>query len=385
MSSSSSTSKFKSPRNQEKKRKRQKGPPRPPPGPKLPDRWTNYSPIGEIINDSRFIAFKTPLSDNFFEGKSAPPFGPKSVVDHVSSRGKTLGLVVDLTATTRYYDSSEWKNYDVEYEKIFCEGHTMHKQNTAIKRFVHVVKRYMSNHPGHNMVIGVHCTHGLNRTGFLICRYMIDQMGIEPSKAIQDFEVARGHRIEREQYVTNLRNEEVLKESVTAPHKEHARVKVPEAWDSVADSNWGRRRPVNRSPVRERRRSERSPEREHRRYDRSPEREHRRRDRSLRSPNRDYDDRRSPIRDNRYRRSPSYDPEARRSPIRHHEYRRSHSEHRRRNSIHDPLQMLIEAAYPSSPSNGLWPANPPDLGSVININDLPTIVSKHPRILPPTE
>lgn len=33
-------------------------------------------------------------------------------------------------------------------------------------------------------LIGVHCTHGLNRSGFLMCRYMIEEMKMSPLDAI---------------------------------------------------------------------------------------------------------------------------------------------------------------------------------------------------------
>lgn len=33
-------------------------------------------------------------------------------------------------------------------------------------------------------VIGVHCTHGLNRTGFFICKYMIEKLHYYPAQAI---------------------------------------------------------------------------------------------------------------------------------------------------------------------------------------------------------
>ena len=33
-------------------------------------------------------------------------------------------------------------------------------------------------------LIGVHCTHGLNRTGYMICRYLIQKLKWEPKKAI---------------------------------------------------------------------------------------------------------------------------------------------------------------------------------------------------------
>lgn len=33
-------------------------------------------------------------------------------------------------------------------------------------------------------LIGVHCTHGLNRSGFIICRYMIEELNIPPLETI---------------------------------------------------------------------------------------------------------------------------------------------------------------------------------------------------------
>ena len=33
-------------------------------------------------------------------------------------------------------------------------------------------------------LIGVHCTHGVNRTGYLICRYLIEKLDWDPQKAI---------------------------------------------------------------------------------------------------------------------------------------------------------------------------------------------------------
>jgi protein tyrosine/serine phosphatase len=33
--------------------------------------------------------------------------------------------------------------------------------------------------------IGVHCTHGLNRTGFLICRFLIQELGWDAQRAMQ--------------------------------------------------------------------------------------------------------------------------------------------------------------------------------------------------------
>ena len=47
--------------------------------------WTKYGTIGKVIPGSKFIAFKTPLSDEFFIGKPETPFGLKDVVETVST------------------------------------------------------------------------------------------------------------------------------------------------------------------------------------------------------------------------------------------------------------------------------------------------------------
>ena len=55
-------------------------------------------------------------------------------------------------------------------------------------------------------LIGVHCTHGVNRSGYLICRYLIEKMNCEPSKAISKFNLHRGHQMERQNYIDDLKS-----------------------------------------------------------------------------------------------------------------------------------------------------------------------------------
>ncbi|CUT98715.1 RNA:RNP complex 1 interacting phosphatase [Echinococcus multilocularis] len=73
-----------------------------------------------------------------------------------------------------------------------------------IQRFLEIVKDVDDESPGG--VIAVHCTHGVNRTGYLICRYLVDALGWDPDEAIEEFARARGHPIERENYIEDLRN-----------------------------------------------------------------------------------------------------------------------------------------------------------------------------------
>ena len=71
-------------------------------------------------------------------------------------------------------------------------------KETDVKLFCQIISDHLENNP--QGIIGVHCTHGLNRTGYFICRYMIDCLGISGPTSVNSFEKARGHRFDRENY-----------------------------------------------------------------------------------------------------------------------------------------------------------------------------------------
>nr|XP_023402982.1 uncharacterized protein LOC111750363 [Loxodonta africana] len=73
-------------------------------------------------------------------------------------------------------------------------------------------------------LIGVHCTNGINRTGYLICRYLIDVEGWDPDTAIQAFGEARGHQIVGCVYLKDLK---------TQPMRSNLGMDV---WDSDEDA-----------------------------------------------------------------------------------------------------------------------------------------------------
>lgn len=46
------------------------------------------------------------------------------------------------------------------------------------------------------MLVGVHCLHGVNRTGYMIVSFMCSELGIPLDDAVERFEAARGHSID---------------------------------------------------------------------------------------------------------------------------------------------------------------------------------------------
>ncbi|KAM9252562.1 RNA/RNP complex-1-interacting phosphatase isoform 1-T1 [Cariama cristata] len=177
---------------------------------RVPDRWTDYIPLGRRIPGTRFIAFKVPLKKSFDRNLHPEErFSPHDLIKKIKEQKEELGLIIDLTYTTRYYGPEELPA-TLCYSKILTMGHEIPNKNT-IFQFKCVVKKFLRDNKDNDKLIGVHCTHGLNRTGYLVCRYLIDVEGMEPNTAIELFNRARGHPIERTNYIQDLRKRSVKK------------------------------------------------------------------------------------------------------------------------------------------------------------------------------
>ncbi|XP_046853296.1 RNA/RNP complex-1-interacting phosphatase-like [Xenia sp. Carnegie-2017] len=182
---------------------------------RIPAKWLDYTRCGKVIPGERLASFKTPLSENYHctgNERNAEDclqkdneFTPKDLCDIFRDRGLTLGLVVDLTNTKRYYQPWDLSFWKVEYKKIKCEGKVV-PSDEVVNRFKATVLAFLRKFPNTGTtVIGVHCTHGLNRSGYVVCRYLIECRGYSPQEAIEVFNKARGHSMERDNYLNDLK------------------------------------------------------------------------------------------------------------------------------------------------------------------------------------
>ncbi|XP_035754802.1 RNA/RNP complex-1-interacting phosphatase [Egretta garzetta] len=188
--------------------------------------WTDYVPLGRRMPGTRFIAFKVPLKKSFDHNLHPEErFSPRDLIKKIKEQKEELGLIIDLTYTTRYYGPEELPA-TLCYSKILTMGHEIPNKHT-IFQFKCIVKKFLRDNKDNDKLIGVHCTHGLNRTGYLVCRYLIDVEGMEPNTAIELFNRARGHPIERTNYIQDLQKRSVkkscgLKNSGSGPFREKA-------------------------------------------------------------------------------------------------------------------------------------------------------------------
>ena len=157
---------------------------------KIPDRWEDYSSIGSVVKGTRFIAFKVPLY-----------FHPLWDLKELKKSAPELKHIVDLTNTDRYYRPGECLELGFNHVKIRMKGKGTVPSQDSVEKFYLTV----SETEAEGGLIGVHCTHGLNRTGYLISRYLIEKRGWQPDEAIAAFDEARGHKQERQNYLDHLK------------------------------------------------------------------------------------------------------------------------------------------------------------------------------------
>lgn len=203
---------------------------------KLPERWVDYIPIGIRMPGTRFIAFKVPLS-GVFDSKLTPKqrFSPLDLIRKIKEQNEELGMIIDLTCTKRYYNPVALPK-TLAYSKIYTAGHAIPDAQT-IQQFKSIVTQFLSENSDNDKLIGVHCTHGLNRTGYLVCRYLVDIEGMDPNAAIELFNKSRGHSVERQNYILDLQG----KPASNDPAQKIPRASMPRGKECFANGNLSSR------------------------------------------------------------------------------------------------------------------------------------------------
>ncbi|XP_018798630.1 PREDICTED: mRNA-capping enzyme [Bactrocera latifrons] len=172
------------------------------PGP-IPNRWLNCPRKSEKLIAERFLAFKTPLSSAFDDQVPIEClFHPEMIFDYFKAIKLKLGLWIDLTNTTRFYNRQIVESRDAQYVKLQCRGHGETPSPEQTQSFIEIVDRFVNERPFET--VGVHCTHGFNRTGFLIASYLVERLDYSIEAAIAIFAEARPPGIYKQDYINEL-------------------------------------------------------------------------------------------------------------------------------------------------------------------------------------
>nr|CAD2194961.1 unnamed protein product [Meloidogyne enterolobii] len=172
---------------------------------KIPIDWEKYTPIGSVIQGTRIFAFKTPLKpelqDRICKTKR---FTTSDLFRMVEGNGKSIGLVINCSNTKRYYDAQDIIGMCIEYKELQCPGRGFLVRTDLVKDFIQIIDDFLDRNSDNDLLIGVHCSDGINRSGYLVCCYLICKLGWSSHDALNAFENARRSPIQRGSYIQSL-------------------------------------------------------------------------------------------------------------------------------------------------------------------------------------
>uniref|UniRef100_A0A8C4IA30 mRNA-capping enzyme n=1 Tax=Dicentrarchus labrax TaxID=13489 RepID=A0A8C4IA30_DICLA len=152
---------------------------------------------------AKFLPMKTMLGPRYDDQVAEENrFHPSMLSNYLKSLKVKMGLLVDLTNTTRFYDRTEIEKDGVKYMKLPCKGHGECPSKETTGMFIRLCEHFIEKNP--TELIGVHCTHGFNRTGFLICAYLVEKMDWSVEAAVAAFGQARAPGIYKGDYLKEL-------------------------------------------------------------------------------------------------------------------------------------------------------------------------------------
>uniref|UniRef100_A0A3P8V1D6 mRNA-capping enzyme n=1 Tax=Cynoglossus semilaevis TaxID=244447 RepID=A0A3P8V1D6_CYNSE len=167
-----------------------------------PPRWRNCPRRGQPVA-GKFLPMKTMLDETYDDQVVAEHrFHPSMLFNYLRSLKVKLGLLVDLTNTKRFYNPNNLEKEGIKYMKLPCKGHKECPSKDTTASFIRLCEHFMAKNP--TELIGVHCTHGFNRTGFLISAYLVEKMDWSIEAAVAAFANARAPGIYKGDYLKEL-------------------------------------------------------------------------------------------------------------------------------------------------------------------------------------
>ena len=172
---------------------------------KIPSGWIHLPPIGEVVEGTQFLPMKVPLDVSYDKSikKKTQRFELLSMLADVKSKyNVNVIAVVDLTNTDRYYQREQLQKEGIIHIKIAMAGHSVIPPRGDVDAFLSEVNKLQQQHS--SGLIIVHCTHGHNRTGYMICNYLCKVQGMSPERAINLFHKSRSPGIYKAAYIDAL-------------------------------------------------------------------------------------------------------------------------------------------------------------------------------------
>lgn len=97
-------------------------------------------------------------------------------------------FIIDISNDTPPYRSTDFEHSRIEYIK-FKTVSKIPPTKEEVSKFNEIAAACWAKNP--DAQIAVHCHYGFNRTGFFICCYMIERLGVAVPDALRYFKEVR--------------------------------------------------------------------------------------------------------------------------------------------------------------------------------------------------
>jgi len=191
------------------------------------DRTMNNSLVNHILAN---LAYKGharggPLAMNSLRSDLSGQYG----VDNLN-----IGLIINLTATPRYTDSQLLRTWGIENRQIIVRGGGAVPSPKVVWEFLETMRVAGKQLPSGSLIL-VHCTHGVNRTGFFLGLWMILACNMGVDQFVHMFEERRGHTMDRPELVELLRRYEIHLRSIPCHITDPLMDIIPRMWTQIAN------------------------------------------------------------------------------------------------------------------------------------------------------
>lgn len=128
-------------------------------------------------------------------------YGDKQEYPNYKIPEGNLIAIVDISADIPPYNPETFSV--VKYYKCATVSKVVPDPG-SIRKFISLIDSILKSNTTENPLIAVHCHYGFNRTGFLICCYLIEKLGWTVEQAIEGFRVAKAPGIKHRHFIDAL-------------------------------------------------------------------------------------------------------------------------------------------------------------------------------------
>lgn len=165
----------------------------------------DYPAIGEPVAPTRFVPMKTPMSQEILESWSLPlpcrhPLTVQRLLQASADAGHPISAIIDLANHDCLYAADIPPELEHVTVRLVAK---VTPSREAVDRVVAAAAGIWRRRP--DAFIAIHCAYGFNRTGFVLCAYLCQVLGMTVDEALAAFAAARPPGVRHTEFVQELR------------------------------------------------------------------------------------------------------------------------------------------------------------------------------------